>query len=60
MSGTIKLVSADGANIDISKIFHEPKNRKALAEIISNEFNKAKSGGAAINQNTVSAQLTTA
>ena len=60
MSGTIKLVSADGANIDISKIFHEPKNRKALAEIISKEFNKAKSGGAAINQNTVSAQLTTA
>lgn len=60
MSGTIKLVSADGANIDISKIFNEPKNRKALAEIISKEFNKAKSGGAAINQNTVSAQLTTA
>ena len=60
MSGTIKLVSADGANIDISKIFHEPKNRKALAEIISKEFNKAKAGGAAINQNTVSAQLTTA
>jgi len=59
MSGTIKLVSADGANIDISKIFHEPKNRKALAEIISKEFNKAKSGGAAINQNTVSAQLKT-
>jgi hypothetical protein len=60
MSGTIKLVSADGTNIDISKIFNEPKNRKALVEIISKEFHKAKSGGAAINQNTVSAQLTTA